>query len=460
VKRATAGPLERSAPPPAGELRPFRFPHFQRIRATRELEIYLAPADPGTAGGALLHVELLALHGADAQSPERGGLAALTGALLDEGTATRSALEIAAAAEGLGGYLGSGADWETLHVSGTFLAEHWREGLDLVAEIATTPAFAEEEIERLRRRTLAEIRNRRAQPQTVARLALARRLYPGTPYGGSMIGDEASVTALRRDEISAFYEAARGGRWVAVAAGGMDPAQLAEAIAGAVPIERGTRTELPDPIRPEPREARQVVLVDRPGAAQTELYIGHPGLPRTHPDFTAAGVLNTLLGGKFTSRINLNLRERHAYTYGAHSRFAARRGPGPFTVSAAVANPSAAAAAHEVLLELERVRREPVDEEELADAASYLLGVFPYTVQTLDGVASRLTDLAVFGLPDDYWQALPGRVRGLSRGDIQRVAAEHLDPQRALVVAVGPADEIAPAFEDLGEVEVVPLTSF
>jgi len=452
--------VDRSSPPPAAELRPVRFPDFRHIETGPELAIDLAPATAAPAGAELLHLELLALHGADAQPAERGGLAALTGALLDEGTTSRSALEIATAAENLGGYLGSGADWETLQISGTFLAKHWREGLGLVAEIASAPAFAGEEIERLRRRTLAEIRNRRSQPGAVARLALSRSLYPGTPYAGALIGDEASVAALHRDEIAGFYTAARAGRWVAIASGGMDPAELGEAIAAAVPAQRGTRAESVAPIQPAPRTARRVVLVDRPGAAQTEIRIGHAGLARTHPDFTAAGVLNALLGGKFTSRINLNLRERHAYTYGAHSRFAARRGPGPFTVSAAVANASAAAAAREVLGELERVRREPVEAEELADAASYVLGVFPYTVQSIDGVASRLTDLAVFGLPDDYFHTLPGRIGGLTREQLLRVAEEHLDPQHAMVVAVGPAAEIGPSFEELGEVDVVPLTSF
>jgi zinc protease len=388
----------------------------------------------------------------------RSGLASLTGALLDEGTGSRSALQLADAAESLGGYVGSGANWETLEASGTFLAEHWRQGLALIGEIATDPSFPADEIERVRRRTLAELQNRRAQPATVARRELVRRLYPDTPYGSLLLGEEEALREIRRDEIVDFHRAARASRWAAIACGGMDPERLGEEIARALPAMTTHRPPEVARAAPAMGSGRRIVLVDRPGAAQTELRVGHAGLPRTHADFTAAGLLNTIFGGKFTSRINLNLREVHAFTYGAHSRFAARRGPGPFVVSTAVANASAAPATREILHELERIRAEPVSEEELADAASYLLGVFPYTVQAIDGVAARLTDLAVFGLPDDYWHTLPGRVEALTREELLRVANDHLHPDHAVIVAVGPAAELESALAELGPVEVVAAT--
>lgn len=456
--RALDRPLDRSMPPQGHALRPFAFPEFEHLHAAEGLDIYLSPAAPSTAGGALLHLELLALRGAEAEPVGRAGLASLTGGLLDEGTSTSSALELADAAESLGGYLGSGADWETLEASGTFLAEHWREGLALVAAIATDPSFPPDEIERARRRTLAELQNRRAQPGTLAGRELARRLYSGTPYATLLLGEEDSVSAIVRDEIVDFHRAARASHWVAIACGGMDRERLAEEIARALPATAAARPPEVAPVVPAAGDGRRIVVVDRPGAAQTELRVGHAGLPRTHPDFTAAGLLNTIFGGKFTSRINLNLREVHAYTYGAHSRFAARRGPGPFVISTAVANAAAAPATREILHELERIRSEPVGEEELVDAKSYLLGVFPYTVQTIDGVASRLNDLAVFGLPDDYWHTLPDRVGSLTREELVRVANAHLHPDRAVVVAVGPAAELEPTFAELGPVEVVAAT--
>jgi zinc protease len=193
-----------------------------------------------------------------------------------------------------------------------------------------------------------------------------------------------------------------------------------------------------------------VEIVDRPSAAQTELRLGHAGVPRSHPDFLALSVLNAILGGKFTSRINLNLRERHGYTYGAQTSFTGRRGPGPFLVHTAVATPVAAAAAREVLGELERIVAEPVEVAELEDAQSYIVGTFPYTLQTVSGVVDRLENLALYGLPDDYYDTLPRLVQAMTVEDVQRAAREHLHPHDLVVVAVGPAAELEPAFAELG----------
>jgi zinc protease len=197
-------------------------------------------------------------------------------------------------------------------------------------------------------------------------------------------------------------------------------------------------------------------VVDRPGAAQTELRVGHWGPPRRHPDRAALSLANTILGGKFTSRINLNLRERHGFTYGASSMFVDRRGPGPFVVSTAVRNDVAAPAAAEILSEVERLCSEPVGDEELADGVRYLRGVFPYSLQSLGGVLGRLEDLAVFDLPDDWFERQLSALGSIDPAEIQRGAREQLDPEGALVLAVGPASELAPAFERFGTVEVTP----
>jgi zinc protease len=165
-------------------------------------------------------------------------------------------------------------------------------------------------------------------------------------------------------------------------------------------------------------------------------------------------VLNTLLGGKFTSRINLNLRERHGYTYGATSRFSSRQGPGPFSVTAAVETNAAAAAAREVLREMRRVREAPVEPEELDETRSYIVGVFPYGLQTVGDVSRRLETLTVFGLPDDYYTHYLERIAATTREDVQTVARRHLDPERIVIVAVGPAEILEPQFEGVGPVTV------
>ncbi len=185
--------------------------------------------------------------------------------------------------------------------------------------------------------------------------------------------------------------------------------------------------------------------------------MGHEGVPRTDPDWTPLSVLNVLLGGKFISRVNLNLRERHGFTYGASSRLSSRLGPGPFAVAAAVDNPAAGAAVREILGELERLRREPVEPGELRDTKSYLLGTFPYTLQTVAAVLQRVESLGVYGLPDDHYapERYLERLEAVTEAEILRVARVHLHPQRASITAVGPALELAPQLEGLGTLEVV-----
>ncbi|HVR10901.1 MAG TPA: pitrilysin family protein, partial [Thermoanaerobaculia bacterium] len=375
--------IDRSAPPPPGEVHPFRFPHFVRRRLSSGVAAYAAQL-PGVP---LASVDLLAAAGAQHDPPGREGLATLTAALLDEGAAGRNAMEIAGDIERLGGQIGTGADWDVGYVGILSLSRHLDAGLRLFSEVATAPTFPAAEVERLRRQRLTELLRRRHQPAAIADEQLAAAIYQDTVYAHSPLGTQASISSLSRDEIVAFYRR----RYhladaILVAVSDLDPEELlarADAALAASPApaagaaEDGaaaSATASGQPaILPAPLPALRLYVVDRPGAAQTELRLGHASVPRAHPDFTKLLFLNTLLGGKFTSRINLNLRERHGYTYGASTRFAGRLGPGPFVVSAAVATESTGAAAREVLSELRRIRDEPVTSEEMEETRSFML---------------------------------------------------------------------------------------
>jgi zinc protease len=459
--------IDRSAPPPAGEVHPFHFPRFVRRRLPSGISAYAAQL-PGVP---LASVELLAAAGAQHDPAGREGLATLTAALLDEGAAGRNAMEIAGSVEQLGGQLVTGADWDSGYAGILILSRHLAAGLRLLSEVATAPTFPEAEVERLRRQRLTELLRRRHQPAAIADEQLAAAIYQDTVYARSPLGTEAALSSLRRDEMLAFYRRRyRVPEAILIAVSDVDPetllgeadAALAASPAasdGAAGADEADGTALaaawgPPDIRPAPLPGLRVVVGDRPGAAQTELRLGHASVPRAHPDFITLAFLNTLLGGKFTSRINLNLRERHGYTYGAASRFAGRLGPGPFVVSAAVATESAGAAAREVLSELRRIRDEPVTREEMEETRSYMLGVFPYTVQGIGDVARRLADIAVYGLPDDYYERYLRTIASLSRADLQEAARRHLDPDRLALVAVGPADPLCRQLEGLGEVVV------
>lgn len=442
---------DRSSPPTPGAIRPFRFPAFVR----RTLPGGLTVLAGRQAGAPLSNLQLLFPAGGAHTPPGAAGLAALTAMLLDEGTRQSSALEIAARVESLGSSLSSGADWDASYVGTELLTRHTGEGLRLIAEVASQPEFPPEELERLRRQRLGELLHRRADPVFMARERFSREVYGDRPYGLPLIGTQESLEAIDREAVLGFYRRHyRLEGAFAVAVGDIDPERLMGELEPLLTdLPPGPPPALP-PLEPPAREGVRVHLVDRPGAAQTQLLMGHVGVPREHPDHLALVVASTLLGGKFTSRINLNLRERHGYTYGASSRLHGRLGPGPFNVASAVANPVAGAAAREVLGELRRIRREPVSPEELEDTQSYMIGVFPYTLQTVSGLAARLEILAVYGLPDDHYERFPDRVRAIDRERLQEVARRHLRPDSMVVVAVGPADELAPQFEGLGTVTV------
>jgi zinc protease len=443
--------VDRSVPPPSGELRAFRFPAFLRTRLANGLTVVAARL----AGVPLVSIEVVSPAGGQHERPGSEGIASLTASLLDEGTARRSALEIAAVAERLGGYLATGADWDVGYLATGLLSQHRRAGLELLAEVMGSPTFPAAEVERLQGLRLTEIVRRSQDPASLAEDRFHHEVYRGTVYAHSLLGDQTSIPTLDRDAILSFYRGHYGLAGSAlIAVGDLDPEELLREVDATFSGGPEAASPAPPEIRPTPLSGVSIHVVDRPGAAQTELRLGHAGVPRTHPDYIPLVMLNTLLGGKFTSRINMNLRERHGFTYGASSRFIARQGPGPFLVSAAVATESAGAAAREVLHELRRIREAPVEPEELAETRSYMVGVFPYTMQTIGDVAKRLETLTVYGLSDDYYPRYLDRLATLTREELLVSARRHLDPERIAVVAVGPAEVVEPQLAGIGPVTV------
>ena len=449
--------LDRGQPPAPGPSRSCSFPNFE----VEELESGARLWTLDVQGCGLVSVVLLMPGGSELDTPERAGLASFTAGLRGAGTKHRNALDFAAAAEGLGTTIATSCGWENAAVGTTIGAEDVAAGLELVAEAAAEPAFLDEEVERRRRRRLAEIERRRSDPSALARTAFARAVYGDAPYAHPAIGDRETTEAITRDDIAAFHaRALAAASCHLIAVGDLGGGRVRRAIETTIDpqlrlharnFEASVDRLEPDLPRPS---ARRVVVVDRPGAAQTELRIGHSGVPRRHPDRVRLQVANSILGGKFMSRLNLSLREKHGYTYGVSSGFAFRRGPGPFVISTAVANEVAGAACRRTLEEVERICAEPPGADELDDARNYMVGVFPYTLQTIQGLSSRLRTLAVFDLDRDEYDRWPERARATSVEDVLDVCRRHLFPEGLTIVAAGPADELLPQLEGLGTTEV------
>ena len=397
------------------------------------------------------------------QSGEKAGLASMTASVLDEGSSRRSALEFARAVDALGASLGAFASDERTTVSLSTLKKTSGDAFALMGELVTQPAFAAEEIERDRKSRIQALRQQKDQPTTIASNTFAARVYgEAHPYGRPGNGTPETIGSISREDITAFYGTYyRPNNAVLVVVGDVtaDEAMgLATKAFGAWEKRELPASASAIPPRPAARPAA-VYLVDKPGAAQSEIRIGHPGAARsTNPDYYALQVLNTILGGQFSSRINLNLRESKGYTYGARSGWTFARGDGPFVASAGVFTAKTDSSLIEFLRELRDIRAgRPVTEEEVAFARRTIVQSYPRSIETNAGVVNQLADLAFFGLPETEMTAFLTRVQAVKPADVTRVARRYLQPEQFTIVVVGDLEQIRSGVEalNLGPVSVL-----
>lgn len=450
----TAAP-DRSRPPAPGPLRPFHFPGVRRRTLDNGLEVIVAEnhAFP------IATLDLVLPSGGLAEPEERAGVASLTAGLLESGAGDRDAAQVAEAVDQLGLALESGISWDTTLAGFTSLTSRLEAGMSILADLAMRPSFPPHEVERIRDERLAALVQRRADPSGLADELITHYCFPpGHPFGRRLGGPEATLATLSRADVADFHAAhyRPGGAWLCAAG----DVTLDGVAALAERYFSGWTGAAPPPKEPETPvrfEATTIILADRPGSVQSEVRVGHVGIARTAEDFFAATVMNAILGGLFSSRLNLNLRERLGYTYGASSSFAMRRLPGTFTISSAVQSEGTAHSVSEMLRDMRALQEELVPEAELADARSYLAGVFPLSLQTTDGLAGKLSTLALYGLPDDYYDTHRDRLMAVTAEDVREAARRRLMPDRAAVVVVGDAKQLLDGLEELaiGPVQVI-----
>jgi zinc protease len=445
--RGTTTTLERRRPAP-GDPRPYAFPRFERRTLSNGLRLVIAPVSK------LPVVTLLASIDAGGVTDPRGqeGLAQLTARALREGAGGRDGAALAVAAERLGTGIESQANWDAASVLMTVMPSRLADAASLLSDVLMAPTLPAGDIERLKGERLAELLQLRAEPRGLADEMLDRVVYAADArYALPAGGTERSVAALTRDAVAAFYGLRYHPSAVTIIVVGdvrsSAVEQLAEATFGRWRGAGQPPTAVPD--RPTPH-GRQVHIVTKTGAPQSELRLGHVGLPRMTPQYFDVTVMNAILGGLFSSRINLNLREAHGYTYGAHSTYEWRRWAGPFSVDAAVAREVTAAAVREVLKEIDRMRADPVSANELSLATSYLDGVFPIRYETTTAIATALANLVIYGLSADYYDSYRANVRAVSGDEVLAAARGHVHPGRLQLVVVGDPAVVRGPLEDLG----------
>ena len=442
-----APPTGRAIRPTALPPRPYRFPAFERRRMDNGAKIVIAPARKLP----LVTVCLVAEAGAVADAPGREGIAQLTGDLLLEGSGKHTGAEIAETFERLGAAVEIETQWDVSIVSVTALRHHIESAVKFLGDVVRVPSFPEHEVERFKTERRAELLQQHTEPRGLADDMFSRVLYQQDsrftrPPGGT----ETSVAAITRHDVQHFFD----GRY---RAGG-----LTIVIAGDITVDDGerlVRSAFSDWTAGEPaaartndapaRAVRGLHLVSKADAQQAEVRVGHVGMPRNHEDYYAIVIMNAVLGGLFSSRINLNLRERHGYTYGAASGIDWRRQSGPFTVSTAVQTDVTARAVKEVLAEIDRIRADEINPDELTLATSYLDGLFPIRYETTGAIANALVNLNAFDLPDDFHDVYRERIRAVTTGDVLRAARVHLRPDALQLLVVGDDEQLTPQLEEL-----------
>jgi predicted Zn-dependent peptidase len=442
--------VDRSRLPPLGPDPRFTFPDIRRGALANGLKTWTVEHRDVPLVGALVLIPA----GAAADPLARPGLAALTGDLLDEGCGDLDALGFHEAVGRIGAQLETevGADATLLGI--TTLSRFAARAFALIADMVRRPRFERQDFERVRDLRLHRLIQLRDLPPALAERAFAEALYGAHPYGHLSIGSEVSLGAVSLDDVRAFHERMYDPRHaVVIAIGDATHDELLALIGQAFGSWAPSSAERPPEVVPgtPPDSGRRLVLVHRADAAQSELRIGHVSESRRTPDYHALLVLNMILGGQFVSRINMNLRERKGYTYGARTSFDFRRGPGPFVLQASVQSDATADAIREALSELEAIRGpRPVTTSELELGRAALTRGYPRTFETSDQIGRGAAQLALYDLPEDYFTTFVPTVASLRDTDITRVAERYIHPERLVTVVVGDRAKVGPSLEALG----------
>ena len=384
-------------------------------------------------------LRLLVRAGAAQDPDDKPGVAALLSSLLDQGTTSRSAEQIANSIDSIGGALGTGAGTDLSFVNAVVMKDSLNFGLDLVSDIAQHPAFAAEEIERQRQQSLSGMRVSYEDPEFLANVVFDRLVYGQHPYGRPQNGSPETLTALTRDDLVAFHRKWFGANNAILAIVGDVTAE--EAFAGAerafgkwtqVSAQAGKTADPPPP-------TRRVVVIDKPGAVQTEIRVGNIGIPRKSGDFMALDLAAKVLGGEGANRLHRVLRSERGLTYGAEADFNALKQSGDIVAKTNTRSETTGETLRLMVDEVWKLLRDRVGDRELEGAQEYLTGSFPLTIETPSQIALQILNAVFFGLDMNELQTYRERVSAVTVEDVQRVARVYLHPDRLTIVLVGDA---------------------
>jgi zinc protease len=437
-------PTERAPRPLAA--REVKFPPFQVKTLSNGMQVITVAHHEQPA----VTMRMLVRAGA-AQDPDgKGGLAELVAKLLDQGTTTRSAQQIADQIDSIGGAMGTGSGTDLTFVNVVVMKDSFALAMDLVSDVMRRPAFSPEEIERQREQALSSLRVSAEDPAYVASMLFDRLVYGFHPYGRPGSGTTQSLQRITQDDLRAFHrQYFVPNNMILGVVGDISSDEAfaaAEKVFGAWP-----RGDVPaiKPVEPPPA-TRRLVIVDKPDAVQTEIRVGQIAIPRKHSDYLAFDVAVKILGGEGANRLHRVLRSERGLTYGAEADAQAFKQSGDFVAETNTRTETTAETLRLTVEEIAKLQRQRVFERELADAQAYLAGSFPLTIETPNDIATTVINAVFYELPVDEVATYRERVQAISPDDIQRVAREYIRPDRLSMVLVGNAKAFVAGLRDVG----------
>ena len=395
-------------------------------------------------------LRLLLQAGSVCDSPKKSGVASLAAALLDQGTTTRSAEQIADTIDSIGGALGTGAGSDLSFANVIVMKDSLALGFDMLSDVVRNPAFQQEEIDRQRQQAVSGLRVSLEDPDYVASVVFERLVYGFHPYGLPGSGTPESMQSITAADLHTFHQRFYIPTNAILAVVGDVAAD--EAFAGAERVfgNWARRDVLPMQPAEPPVPTRRLVIVNKPDAVQTEIRVGHLGIARQHKDYLAVDVAMKILGGEGSNRLHRVLRSERGLTYGAEARMQSLKQGGDFMAETATRTDTTAEVLRLIVDEFQKLQRERVSERELADAQAYLAGSFPLTIETPDAIAAQVLNVLFYGLPLGEIENYRERVNAITADDIQRVARDYLRPDRLSVVLVGDAKAFVDQLKGVG----------
>jgi zinc protease len=389
----------------------------------------------------------------------KAGLADLTAGLLRKGTKTKDATQISEAIDFVGGSLDAGADWDATFASCRVLNKYFDTGLDLLTDIILNPTFKEDEIERLRKQTLAGIMQQKDDPESVAEEKFREYVFGEHPYGQPREGTEESVSGITRENIVNFHKTYYvPNNAILAVVGDVKTADVLKKVKTKFGSWQKREFVTPNFAQPPQIKGRQILLVDKPDLTQSYVQIGHFGIDRKSPDYFPVRVMNYILGGGgFASRLTEEVRAKRGLTYHIGCNFDSYRLKGAFEVSTFTRVDSTLGAIQATLDEIKKIRTERVSPKELSETQSFYDGYFPLQFETPEQIATQILVVEIYDLGEDYIKNFRKNINAVTADDVLRVAQKYLDPDNIKLVVVSKAEQLKPGLESLGEVEV---TSF